>query len=69
LPYVGVAKVIDWWAKYDENDFNIKKSNRRRKIDKREKAKEDFMKMNRRGLITDILPLLAKDAKNKGKRK
>lgn len=57
-----------WWDKYDEDDVYIKKVNRRAKIDKRAKAKEDFMKMNGRGLITDILPILAKNAKNARKK-
>ncbi len=53
----------EYWEMYDENDFIIKKSNRRAKIDKIAKAKEEFMKVNGRELKTTILPLLAKRAK------
>lgn len=54
---------IIYWDKYDEDDFRIKKDNRNKKIDKRARAKEDFMKMNGRGLISDILPLIVKKGK------
>ena len=49
---------------YDfEDEFNIKKQNRRAKIDKRSRAKEDFMKVNNIGAKKVILPLLEKKAK------
>jgi hypothetical protein len=56
-----------YYAKYDEENFRIKKANRDRKIDKRAQANEDFMKLNGQGMKSVILPLLAKKAKESGK--
>lgn len=52
-----------YFNKYDDDDFHVRKHNRRRKIDKRSKAREDFMKVNGAGLKSVILPLLEKKAK------
>lgn len=51
---------FEYQTKYDEDDFKIKKSNRRRKIDKRAQAHEDFMRVNGIGLKKVILPLIIK---------
>lgn len=59
--------MLDYYAKYDEDSTPIKKQNRRAKIDKRERERQDFMKVNGRGLITDVLPAIAKRAKEKNK--
>lgn len=52
---------IDMWDVEDE--YNIKKSNRRNKVDKRMRAREDFMKVNNIGVKKVILPLLEKKAR------
>lgn len=57
-----IAK-YEYFDKYDDHDFPVKKSNRNRKIDRRAQAREDFMKLNGQGLKSTILPLLAKKAK------
>lgn len=59
--------MIEYWEFYDEDDENamVKKRNRRAKRDKIDKSKELFMKMNGRGLITDVLPNLGKKKKEK----
>jgi hypothetical protein len=54
--------MIDYAAKYDEDDVVIRKSQRNERIDHRKKAREDFMKVNSRGLKSDILPTLGKKA-------
>ena len=61
----------EYFDKYDDEDFRVKKSNRNRKIDKRAQAKEDFMRVNGQGLKSTILPLLAKRTREirDGKRK
>ena len=58
-----MSDYYEYFAKYDEDDFRVKKSNRNRKIDKRAQAKEDFMKVNGAGLKKVILPLLQKKAR------
>lgn len=52
--------MYEYFDKYDESDFRIKGGNRDRKIDKRAKAKQDFMRINGQGLKSTILPLLGK---------
>lgn len=54
---------VNYYTKYDEDNVSIKKENRRAKIDKRERQKQDFMKINSRGLITDVLPAILKRAR------
>jgi len=49
----------------DETDHKIKGAQRDERIDRRKKAKEDFMRINSRGLLTDILPTIAKKGKEK----
>lgn len=67
---MALAK-YEYFDKYDENDFPTKGKNRDKKIDKRAKANQDFMKINGQGLKSTILPLLRKKAKEAkdGKRK
>ena len=55
--------MYEYFDKYNEDDFRIKGGNRDRKIDKRAKAKQDFMKINGQFLKSDILPLLEKKAR------
>ena len=51
-------------AKYgDETDHKVKGAQRDERIDKRKRAREDFMKINSRGLKSDILPTIAKKTK------
>lgn len=52
--------MLDYWA---DDEYVIKKSNRRAKRDKIEQGKEAFEKLNGRGLKSVILPLLAKRAR------
>lgn len=52
-----------YYDKYDEDDFRIKKSQRNERVDKRAKAKEDFMKVNNIAAKKVILPILQKRAK------
>lgn len=59
----------DYFNRYDDEEFKVKKSNRRRKIDKRAQAHEDFMRLNGQGFKSTILPLLAKKSQEaKGKK-
>ncbi len=51
----------------EEDHYHIKGQNRRAKRDKIERSKELFMRLNGRGLITDILPTLAKKSKKEKK--
>jgi hypothetical protein len=51
-------------SKYDDDEyFPVKKKNRREKREKIEVYKEAFMKLNGRGLITDVLPAIGKRAR------
>ncbi len=52
-----------FWNEFSEVDFPTKKQNRDRKIDKRARAKQDFMKLNSAGLKKVILPILERKAK------
>lgn len=61
-----------YFDKYSEEDFRIKKAQRNERIDKRARAKEDFMRVNNAGAKKVILPLLqkrAREAKEKNERK
>jgi len=52
------------YDKYDaEEEYPVKKSNRRNKVDKRQRAHEDFMKVNNIGVKKVILPLLEKKSR------
>lgn len=57
----------NFWEFYDEDDYPIKKGNRRAKREKIERSKEAFMKLNGRGLISDILPTIGKLSKKEKK--
>lgn len=53
--------IIDMW--YVDEEYDIKKRNRREKIDKRARANQDFMKVNNIGVKKVILPIIEKRAK------
>lgn len=55
--------MIEWFD--DDEDYTVKKKNRRAKREKIERSKEAFMKLNGRGLITDTLPTIVKKSKEK----
>lgn len=54
------------WDDFDEDELYsqfVKGANRNRKIDKRNRAKQDFMKVNNMGVKKIILPLIAKKSR------
>lgn len=60
-----------YWEQMDEDDFDhlIKKANRRAKVDRISKAKEEFMKVNGQKLKSTILPILNEQTKEARKRR